>query len=126
MAMGHVILKEFYFPRAASARSAYFDDYVPPLTPTCRCWSSRNSNCRRRDGDGAPTATCAPPTFADALGATNNPEWKTVAFDDNGGSCCPTARSVSAGADGRADGQMEPRSQAEATRGKQVKPLSLT
>jgi len=46
MAMGHVILKEFYFDK----RSAYFDDYARTTTraatPTCRCWScSKTRSC---------------------------------------------------------------------------------
>ncbi len=32
MAMGHVILKEFYFPDEGGERSAYFDDYVRRYT----------------------------------------------------------------------------------------------
>ena len=32
MAMGHVILKEFYFPDGGKQRSAYFDDYVRRYT----------------------------------------------------------------------------------------------
>ena len=32
MAMGHVILKEFYFPDGGKERSAYFDDYVRRYT----------------------------------------------------------------------------------------------
>ena len=32
MAMGHVILKEFYFPDGGKVRSAYFDDYVRRYT----------------------------------------------------------------------------------------------
>ena len=32
MAMGHVILKEFYFPDGGKPRSAYFDDYVRRYT----------------------------------------------------------------------------------------------
>ena len=32
-----------------------------------------------------PTASCAPPTSPTALGEANNPEWKTVAFDETSG-----------------------------------------
>jgi len=38
MAMGHVILKEFYFPGAGKERSAYFRRLRQAPTPICRCW----------------------------------------------------------------------------------------
>jgi nitrate reductase alpha subunit len=80
MAMGHVILKEFYFERRA-----YFDDYArrytdlpmlvmlkeqtrPRAAPWCRPLPARQRLRRRR--------------------RQANPEWKTLAFDESG-ACCP-------------------------------------
>ena len=37
MAMGHVILKEFYFPAAANS-AARTSTTTFAATPTCRCW----------------------------------------------------------------------------------------
>ncbi|HNU12717.1 MAG TPA: nitrate reductase subunit alpha, partial [Rubrivivax sp.] len=80
MAMGHVILKEFYFDR----RAAYFDDYArrytdlpmlvlleEQLLPDGRRALVPGRFLRASDLDGA-------------LGQDNNPEWKTLAFDTSG------------------------------------------
>ena len=50
------------------------------------------------------TATCAPRDFNGKLGQANNPEWKTVAFDESGKVVLPNgAIGFRWGPDGRAD-----------------------
>jgi nitrate reductase / nitrite oxidoreductase, alpha subunit len=92
MAMGHVILKEFYFDK----RSEYFDDYARRYTDL--------PMLVMLDAAGGATVL-VPDRYLRAirlqrrLGQANNPEWKTVAFDEPAARwCCPTARSASAGA----------------------------
>ncbi|CAG1017074.1 partial nitrate reductase / nitrite oxidoreductase, alpha subunit, partial [Burkholderiaceae bacterium] len=78
--MGHVILKEFYFDK----RSAYFDDYARRYTdlpmlvqlaertlPDGRKVLSSQRYLRASDFNGK-------------LGQQNNPDWKTLAFDQDG------------------------------------------
>ncbi|GAA3996801.1 nitrate reductase subunit alpha [Comamonas faecalis] len=80
MAMGHVILKEFYFDK----RSAYFDDYARRYTdlpllvvledkvlPDGRTVKVPGRYVRASDFDGK-------------LGQANHPDWKTVAYDVDG------------------------------------------
>jgi len=76
MAMGHVIMKEFHIDR----KSEYFDDY-------CRRYSDMPMLVRlvQRDGRWVPERLLRASDFADKLGQTNNPEWKTVAYDEIGG-----------------------------------------
>lgn len=89
MAMGHVILKEFYFGGNESTggfkvRSAYFSDYArrytdlpmlvmlePRTLPDGRQVMASQRYLRASDFNGR-------------LGQQNNPEWKTLAFDQNG------------------------------------------
>jgi nitrate reductase alpha subunit len=76
MAMGHVILKEFH----AEGQSAYFRDY-------CRKYSDMPMLVRlRKDGERyVPERFLRASDFADRLGETNNPEWKTVCYDEASG-----------------------------------------
>ena len=76
MAVGHVILKEFHL----AGRSKYFDDY-------CRRYTDMPMLVQlERHGDAwVPERLVRAADFADGLGETNNPEWKTVAFDDLAG-----------------------------------------
>ena len=73
MAMGHVILREFYFD---GARCAYFDDYVrrysdlPMLVRLC----ARRDHC-------VPGPTATRGGLRGQSGEANNPDWKTMAFD---------------------------------------------
>jgi nitrate reductase alpha subunit len=53
MAMGHVILKEFYFPDGGKQRSAYFDDYVRRYTDMPMLVMLKEHTLPRRNGDGA-------------------------------------------------------------------------
>jgi nitrate reductase alpha subunit len=72
MAMGHVILREFHLERQAE----YFEDY-------CRRYTDMPMLVRLVEKDGAyvPGRLLRASEFEGALGETNNPEWKTVAFD---------------------------------------------
>ena len=72
MAMGHVILREFHLDRQAE----YFEDY-------CRKYSDMPMLVRLVPGKGGlvPDRMLRASDFEDALGETNNPEWKTVAID---------------------------------------------
>ena len=86
MAMGHVILREFHF---GDRRSAYFEDY-------CRRYTDLPLLVRldERDVDGADRIHAAgrylrAADFADRLGQSNNPEWKTVAIEAGGAVAVP-------------------------------------
>jgi nitrate reductase alpha subunit len=76
MAMGHVILKEFHLEKP----SAYFTDYarkytdLPMLVKLVKRGNVYVADRFVRASD-----------LADTLGQTNNPEWKSVAFDELSG-----------------------------------------
>ena len=76
MAMGHVILKEFHLENV----DPYFDDY-------CRTYTDMPFLVRLEEKDGAlvPGRMLRASDFADGLGETNNPDWKTVALDEISG-----------------------------------------
>src|SRR5512134_2291730 len=76
MAMGHVVLKEFYFNK----RSAYFDDY-------CRKYTDMPMLVKlvKRGDSYVPDRLLRASDFADKLGQGNNPDWKTVAIDEASG-----------------------------------------
>jgi nitrate reductase alpha subunit len=76
MAMGHVILKEFHVDRQAK----YFRDY-------CRKYSDMPMLVRlAKRGDGyVPERFVRASDFVDSLDEANNPEWKTVAYDETSG-----------------------------------------
>ncbi|MFW2392785.1 MAG: nitrate reductase subunit alpha, partial [Methyloceanibacter sp.] len=76
MAMGHVILKEFHVDRQAE----YFSDYVRKYTDMPML-----VRLVKQDGKLVPDRFLRASEFADGLGETNNPEWKTVAIDDESG-----------------------------------------
>ncbi len=80
MAMGHVILKEFYF---GAKPSAYFDEYARrytdlPMLVTLREQDTPSGRAL------VPERYLRASDFADALGQANNPDWKTVGFDEQG------------------------------------------
>ncbi|WP_119291367.1 nitrate reductase subunit alpha [Azohydromonas sediminis] len=100
MAMGHVALKEFYFDK----RSAYFDDYARRYTdlPMLVLLDERTLP------DGSTVLTpgryLRASDFNGKLGQTNNPEWKTVAFDTTGRAVLPNGSiGFRWGPEGRAD-----------------------
>ena len=76
MAMGHVILREFHLDRQA----AYFEDY-------CRRYTDMPMLVQlvEQDGRYVPGRMLRADDFADGLGETNNPDWKTVAIDRDTG-----------------------------------------
>ncbi|MCT8973620.1 nitrate reductase subunit alpha [Microbaculum marinisediminis] len=76
LAMGHVILREYHLDRKA----AYFEDYV-------RQYSDFPMLVRlEKKGDSyVPGRLLRAGEFKDGLGETNNPDWKTVAFDEETG-----------------------------------------
>ncbi len=76
MAMGHVILKEFHAERTVP----YFEDY-------CRRYTDLPLLVRlEKRGKGyVPGRFLRASDFADGLGQANNPEWKTVAWDEASG-----------------------------------------
>ena len=100
MAMGHVILKEFYVDK----RSAYFDDYARRYTDLPLLVQLE----RRTLPDGrevlVPDRYVRASDFGDKLGQDNNPDWKTVAFDSAGEVTLPNgAIGFRWGPDGRPD-----------------------
>ncbi len=74
MALGHVILREFHLDRQAE----YFQSYVRQYTDMPML-----VRLVKRDGRYIPERLVRASDFADALGQENNPEWKTVAIDEN-------------------------------------------
>ena len=73
MAMGHVILKEYHVDRQVK----YFRDYVRQYTDMPML-----VRLVARDGMYVPDRFVRASDFDAALGERNNPEWKTVAFDE--------------------------------------------
>ena len=76
LAMGHVILREFHLDRQA----AYFKDYCRQYSdmPLLVCLDER-------EGRRVPGRFLRAADLEGGLGEDNNPEWKTVAVDDNFG-----------------------------------------
>jgi nitrate reductase alpha subunit len=72
MAMGHVILREFYLHR----ETKYFADYARQYTDMPMLVRLVKS-----DGRLVPERLVRAADFPSALDETNNPEWKTVAID---------------------------------------------
>jgi nitrate reductase alpha subunit len=73
LAMGHVILREFYLDRQAE----YFQDYARRYTDMPMLVRLVKS-----DGRLVPERLLRASDFPGALGEANNPEWKTVVFDE--------------------------------------------
>ena len=73
MAMGHVILKEFHLENT----SEYFDEY-------CRTYSDMPFlvKLEQRNGAYVPGRMVRASDFKGNLNEENNPEWKTVCFDE--------------------------------------------
>jgi len=76
MAMGHVILREFHIDR----KVPYFDDYIRKYTDMPML-----VRLVRQDGKLIPDRMLRASDFSGALGESNNPEWKTVAYDETTG-----------------------------------------
>ena len=114
MAMGHVILKEFYFDK----RSAYFDDYVRRYTDMPMLVMLKEHTPAERRSHHVPDRYVRASDFSDQLGQANNPEWKTVAFDEAGKVVLPHGaigfRWGPTAAPTRASGTSKPRKRATA------------
>ncbi len=124
MAMGHVILKEFYFDK----RSAYFDDYARRYTDLpMLVWLEQ-----RTLDDGRKVLACGrylrASDFNGKLGQSNNADWKTVAFDVDGKAVLPNGSiGFRWGPEGRSDAGRWNLEDKEARHDKPVKlMLSLT
>jgi nitrate reductase alpha subunit len=76
LAMGHVILKEFH----QTGRSAYFLDYVRRYTDMPYL-----VRLEKQGEHYVPSRFLRASDFSDRLGQENNPEWKTVVFDEASG-----------------------------------------
>ena len=76
MAMGHVILKEFHLENPSS----YFDEY-------CRTYTDMPFLVRleKRDGGYVAGRMLRASDFVGHLNESNNPEWKTVCYDEDTG-----------------------------------------
>ncbi|GAB4518985.1 MAG: nitrate reductase subunit alpha [Amphiplicatus sp.] len=73
LALGHVVLKEFYVDRQVP----YFQDYVRRYTDMPML-----VRLEKKDGRLVPGRFVRASDFEDALGEANNAEWKTVVFDE--------------------------------------------
>ncbi|MGP1630196.1 MAG: nitrate reductase subunit alpha [Giesbergeria sp.] len=104
MAMGHVILKDFYFGGNGQPRSAYFDDYARRYTDLPMLVMLKEHTLEDGSICLVPDRYVRASDFADQLGQDNNPDWKTVAFDAQGQVVTPQgAIGFRWGPDGRAD-----------------------
>jgi len=100
MAMGHVILKEFYFNK----RSAYFDDYVRRYTDMPNLVQLEERTLPDGRKVMVPGHYLRASDFNGKLGQDNNPEWKTVAIDENDKIVLPNGSiGFRWGAEGRSD-----------------------
>ncbi|WP_332827755.1 nitrate reductase subunit alpha [Ramlibacter sp.] len=100
MAMGHVILKEFYFDK----RSEYFDDYARRYTDLPMLVMLKEQVLPSGETALVPDRYLRASDFNGKLGQSNNPEWKTVAMDDGGKVVLPKgAIGFRWGPDGRPD-----------------------
>jgi len=100
MAMGHVILKEFYFDK----RSAYFDEYVRRYTDMPNLVQLEERTLADGRKVMVPGRYLKAIDFNGKLGQDNNPEWKTVAFDQNDRVVLPNGSiGFRWGAEGRSD-----------------------
>ena len=118
MAMGHVILKEFYFDK----RSAYFDDYARRYTDLPLLVMLKEHTTATGEKVMVPDRYVRASDFDDKFGQDNNPEWKTVAFDDTGRAVLPNGSiGFRWGAEGRSDEGKWNLENREATNGAEVK-----
>ncbi|WP_297771717.1 nitrate reductase subunit alpha [uncultured Roseovarius sp.] len=76
MAMGHVILREYHLDRQAE----YFEEYARKYTDMPML-----VRLDEKQGQLVPGRMLRADDFDDKLGETNNPDWKTVAFDETSG-----------------------------------------
>ncbi|MDP3164741.1 MAG: molybdopterin-dependent oxidoreductase, partial [Hydrogenophaga sp.] len=89
MAMGHVVLKNFYFPDGGKPRSSYFDDYARRYTDLPLLVMLKEHVLADGTKTLVPDRYLRASDFNGQLGQKNNPEWKTVAFDTGGRAVLP-------------------------------------
>ncbi|RZL05677.1 MAG: nitrate reductase subunit alpha, partial [Rubrivivax sp.] len=89
MAMGHVVLKNFYFPDGGKPRSSYFDDYARRYTDLPLLVMLKEHTLADGSKTLVPDRYLRASDFNGQLGQKNNPEWKTVAFDTDGKAVLP-------------------------------------
>ncbi|GAD23004.1 nitrate reductase subunit alpha [Acidovorax sp. MR-S7] len=100
MAMGHVILKEFYFDK----RSAYFDDYARRYTDLPLLVVLEQKTLPDGRTVMVPGRYVRASDFEGHLGQTNHPDWKTVAYGSDGQVALPNGSiGFRWGKDGRDD-----------------------
>ncbi|MGL6204815.1 MAG: nitrate reductase subunit alpha, partial [Giesbergeria sp.] len=80
MAMGHVVLKEFYFDK----RSAYFDDYARRYTDLPLLVVLKEKQLVDGRTVMVPDRYVRASDFPGKLDQGNNPDWKTVAYAEDG------------------------------------------
>lgn len=80
MAMGHVALNEFYFKQ----RSPYFDDYARRYTDLPLLVMLEEQTLPDGRKTRVPARYLRASDLAGQMGQSNNPEWKTLAYDTDG------------------------------------------
>ena len=104
MAMGHVILKEFYFKDGGKGRSTYFDDYARRYTDLPLLVVLKEKTLPDGSKAMVPDRYVRASDFPGQLDQSNNPDWKTVGYDELGQVTLPNGSiGFRWGADGRAD-----------------------
>jgi nitrate reductase alpha subunit len=100
MAMGHVALNEFYFKE----RSPYFDDYARRYTDLPLLVLLEEQTLPDGRKARVPSRYLRASDLQGQMGQTNNPEWKTLAYDDTGRLVLPNGSiGFRWGAEGRDD-----------------------
>ena len=100
MAMGHVVLKEFFVDR----RCEYFDDYARRYTDLPLLVMLKEHTLPDGSVTLVPDRMLRASDFGGALGQQNNPEWKTVGLDQSGKAVLPNGSiGFRWGPEGRAD-----------------------
>jgi nitrate reductase alpha subunit len=118
MAMGHVILKEFYFDK----RSAYFDAYARQYTDLPLLVQLKSHTLPDGRVVQVPDRYLRASDFNGQLGQDNNADWKTLAFDEQGKVVLPNGSiGFRWGPEGRADAGLWNLENKEARHGSDVK-----
>jgi nitrate reductase alpha subunit len=104
MAMGHVILKEFYFKDGGKGRSSYFDDYARRYTDLPLLVVLKEKTLPDGRKAMVPDRYVRASDFPNQLDQSNNPDWKTVGYDELGQVTLPNGSiGFRWGTDGRPD-----------------------
>ena len=104
MAMGHVVLKEFYFPGNGKTRSPYFDNYARRYTDLPLLVLLKEKTLEDGSVTLVPDRYMRASDLQNGLEQDNNPDWKTLAFDTQGNVVLPNGSiGFRWGAEGRKD-----------------------